>query len=102
MTLMWSLLAALCAVGAEYLYRTLTGSWLSYLYLWLPIQLTIGFAIYKLVTSPGVPLVGALVMWSACVIGLRVFISAVILKDIVPMGTWIAVGLMVAARIAQQ
>lgn len=101
MTTFWSLLAALCAVGAEYLYRTLKGPWISHIYLWIPIQLTIGFAIYKLVTSPGVPLISALIMWSVCVIGLRILVS-MLLGDAVSIGTWVAVCLMFAARIAQQ
>lgn len=94
-------MAAVCAVGAEYLYRTLPGSWLSNLWVWVPLQLGIGFAIYKLVTTPGTPLVGALIVWSFAVMGLRVLVSCVILKDVVPLGTWIALGLMIAARVAQ-
>lgn len=101
MTYIWSFIAALCAVGAEYLYRRLSGSWISHLYLWIPIQLLIGYCIYRLVSAPNTPLIGALIMWSFTVIGLRVFISAIILKDIVPVGTWVAVGLMIMARVAQ-
>lgn len=97
----WSLLAAMCAVGAEYLYRTLQGPWWTHLYLWIPIQLTIGYAIYRLVTTPGTPLLGALVMWSFAVIITRVFVSVSLLHDKVPTGTWVAVGLMAAARVAQ-
>lgn len=101
MSYIWSMLAAVLAVGAEWLYRTLKGSWLSYLYLWIPIQLTIGYSIYRLVTTPGTPLIGALIMWSFAVIGLRTFLSAVILRDVIPAGTWIALSLMILARISQ-
>lgn len=97
----WSLLAAILAVGAEYLYRTLEGPWWTHLYLWIPIQLTIGYSIYKLVNTPGTPLLGALIMWSFAVIATRVFVSLALLHDKVPAGTWVAVGLMAAARVAQ-
>lgn len=102
MTILWSLIAAMCAVGAEYLYRTLPGPWIAYLYIWVPIQLLIGFAIYKLITAPGVPMVGALVIWTFAVMGLRIFVSAVVLRDSIPVGTWVALVLMIAARVSQQ
>lgn len=98
---LWSLLAAVPAVWAEYLYRTMARPWWHYLWLWVPLQLFIGYSIYKIVTFPGQPLVGALIVWSFAIIGLRVFTTVFLLHDKVPPGTWAALGLMVVARIVQ-
>lgn len=98
---LWAFASAAIAVGAEYLYRTLPGSWGRYLWLWIPMQLAIGYGICHLVRTPGVPLVGALIMWSFAVIGLRIFVSTVLLHDHVAPGTWCALGLLILARIAQ-
>jgi hypothetical protein len=98
----WSLLAAMAAVLCEYLYRVLPGSWWHWVWLWIPLSLTISFSINKLITAPGVPLVGALIIWSLCIMGTRICVSVFVLKDYVSMGTWIALGLMLLARVAQQ
>jgi len=96
-----SFAAALLAVGAEYLYRTLPDPWWNYLWLWVPMQTAIGYCIYRLVTQPGVPLIGALVMWSFAVIGTRVCVCVFLLRDKVPGGTWAALALVAAARLVQ-
>ncbi len=101
MIYVWSIMAAILAVLAEYLYRTIPGPWINHLWLWTPIQLAIGFCICQLVRTPGVPLVGALIIWSLCIIGLRIFVSAVLLHDTISIGTWVALCFMVAARFAQ-
>lgn len=101
MMYLWSITAAILAVLAEYLYRTVSGPWINHIWLWTPIQLGIGFCICQLVRTPGVPLVGALIIWSFGIIGCRVFVSAVILHDNISTGTWVAVALMVLARFAQ-
>lgn len=99
--LLWSILAAIPAVGLEYCYRALRGSWLTFLWLYAPASILISFCIYRLVNQPGVPLVGALIFWSVSVIGLRILVTVVLLKDHVPPGTWAALVLLVLARIVQ-
>jgi hypothetical protein len=101
MSVLFSLLAACSAIGAEYLYRTLRGPWWRYLWLWTPMQLLTGYCIYRLVTVPGAPLVGALILWSFATIGVRTALSYFILHDRIPAGTWAALGLMVVARALQ-
>lgn len=104
LSIMWSLIAAASAIGAEYLYRTLPGlpgNWLRYIWLWTPMQLLTGYCIYRLVTVPGTPLVGALILWSFATIGVRIIVSAFVLHDKIPPGTWAALGLLVIARIVQ-
>lgn len=96
-----SFVAAIFAVGLEYLYRTVPGGWFPNLWIWAVPSLCISYCIYRLVTQPGVPLIGALVMWSFAVIGTRVAVSLFVLRDTISVGTWAALGLMVAARIAQ-
>jgi hypothetical protein len=97
----FSIGAAILAVAAEYLYCTLPGPWWKFLWIWTPIQLGIGYCIYRLVSMPGQPLLGALLLWSFAVIGTRALVSTFLLKDHVSPGLWAAVGLMVAARVVQ-
>ena len=98
---LWGLLGAIPAVMAEYLYRTLQGSWISHLYLGVPLQLSIGYCIFKLVTMPNTSLMGAFAIWSFSTIALRVFVSVALLHDDVKPGVWFALGLVIMARIAQ-
>jgi hypothetical protein len=98
---LWGLAAAVPAVLAEYLYRTLPGPWHHYLYLWVPMQLSIGYCIYRLVTIPGTPLMDAFIVWAFSTTAIRVFISTVILHDQIKGGTWFALALLVLARGAQ-
>lgn len=97
----WGLIAAVPAVGAEYLYRTLPGPWWHYLYIWVPIQLCIGYSISRIVTTPNLTLLDAFVFWAFSTTLMRVLISVVILRDDVKGGTWFALGLLIMARIAQ-
>ena len=84
------------------MYRTLPGSWLRNLPYYLPLMFVVNFSIYRLITTPGQPLLGALVIWSFAIILTRTFVSVVLLKDHISPGLWIAIGFMIAARIAQQ
>ncbi len=95
----WGLGAGVPAVVAEYLYRTMPGPWISHLYLWLPLQLLIGYSIYRLVNTPGVTLVDSLVVFALCTAGLRVFVSVGLLGDQVKWATWVALGLVLTANI---
>jgi len=102
---LWGLAAAVPAVSAEYLYRTLpmTGpyGWAKYLWIWIPFQLTIGYCIYRLVTIPQTTLMDAFAIWAFSTIAMRVCISVALLNDPVKPGTWFALGLILMARIAQ-
>ena len=97
----WGLAAALPAVTAEYLYRTLKGDWIDHIYLWVPLQLAIGYCIFRLVTVPNTTLLDAFVVWAFSTTLMRVFISVAILGDPIKGGTWFALGLLLMARIAQ-
>jgi len=99
--ILWGLLAAVPAVTAEYLYRTLPGPWLRHIYLWVPLQLSIGYCIYRLVNVPNTALVDAFVAWAFSTIAMRVVVSVFVLGDAVRGGTWYALALIVMARIAQ-
>lgn len=100
---LWSLGAAILAVALEYCYRTFPAPWTNpaYLVFFVAGQCVIGLAIYKIVNMPGVPLVGALVIWSFATIFMRVVVSSVFLHDKISPGTWCAVLLLVVARFAQ-
>jgi hypothetical protein len=98
---LWGLGAALPAVLAEYLYRAWPGSWASHLWAWVPLQLTIGYCIYRLVRIPNTTLLDAFVVWAFSTTALRVFVTTVLLGDTIQMGTWVAMGLLVLARVSQ-
>ncbi|MDP3939781.1 MAG: hypothetical protein Q8R92_16815 [Deltaproteobacteria bacterium] len=98
---LWGLAAALPAVFAEYMYRTVKGPWWEWLWLWIPLQLAIGYCIYRLVTIPNTTLLDAFVIWAFSTTFMRVIISVTILHDDIKPGTWFALGLLLMARIAQ-
>jgi multidrug transporter EmrE-like cation transporter len=95
--------AAALAVGLEYCYRTLPVPWSNawYFTFFLIAQCAIGISIYKLVNTPGVPLIGAFVIWSFSTIIMRTIVSVVFLGDKISPGTWCAVALLLLARVAQ-
>ena len=97
----WGLTAAVPAVLAEYLYRTLPGPWWTHLYLWVPLQMSIGYCVYRLVTSPQTTLIDAFVVWAFSTTFLRVVVTMFLLGDKVKEGTWFALVLLVLARVAQ-
>ena len=97
----WGFLAAILAIGTEYLYRTLPGAWLSHLYAWVPLQLGIGYCVYRLVTTPNTSLVDAFIVWAFSTASLRLFVSLVLLHDTIHAGTWVAFGLVLGARVVQ-
>lgn len=98
---LWGLTAAVPAVLAEYLYRTLPGPWHHYLYLYAPISLTISYSIYRLVTIPQTTLLDAFVVWAFSTTFMRVIVTVVFLGDLVRPGTWVALGLLIVARAVQ-
>jgi hypothetical protein len=98
---LWTLAAAFVAVGMEYLYKTLPGEWSDYLWIWVPGALFVNYSIYRLVSLPGTPLIGALVLWSFATIVTRTLVSALILREHIAPGVWCAVALVFLARIVQ-
>lgn len=98
---LWGLGAAFPAVLAEYLYRTLPGVWWRYLWMWVPMQLTIGYCIYRLVTIPKTSLLDAFVVWAFSTTFMRVCVSLLLLRETIRTGTWVALGLVIMARVAQ-
>ena len=98
---LWGLTAAIPAVLAEYLYRRLPGPWHYYLYLWVPIALTVSYSISRLVRLPQTTLLDAFVVWAFSTTFLRVVVTVLVLHDPVKAGTWFALGLLIMARIAQ-
>lgn len=99
---LWSIAGGIVAVLCEYLYRTLPGPWHHYLYLWIPMQVFIGYVVYRIVQAPGTSLLAAFVVWSCATLTCRVLLCVVVLQDKVALGTWIALALIILARISQQ
>lgn len=103
----WGLAAAIPAVVAEYLYRTLPGldgstaAYLRYLPLWLVLQLSIGYSIYRLVTTPNTSLLDVFIVWSFSTTFMRIFVTTILLRDHVGNGTWFALALLMLAKVAQ-
>ena len=98
---LWGLTAAVPAILAEYLYRTLPGPWHHYFYIYAPISLTISYSIYRLVTIPQTTLLDAFIVWAFSTTFLRVVVTVVFLGDKVKEGTGFALSLLILARVAQ-
>lgn len=101
---LWSLGAAVPAVAAEFLYRTwdVSKPWWQGLWMWVPLQLSIGYCIFRLVTLPSSgSLLDAFVIWAFATIFLRVVVTVLVLGETVKGGTWFALGLLAMARVAQ-
>ena len=45
------------------------------------------------------PLIGALLIWTLCIMGLRILVTLVLLKDHVSHGTWAAITLLLIGRV---
>lgn len=99
----WGLSAAVPAVLAEYLYKTwpVGTPWWQGLWMWVPLQMSIGYAIYRLVTTPDTTLLDAFVIWAFSTTAMRVVVSVGILGETVKGGTWFALGLLIMANVAK-
>jgi len=98
---LFGLMAGVPAILAEYLYKQWTGPWWTGLWLWTPLQLMIGYAIYRLVNIPGLSILEAFVVFAACTATLRIVLSVFILHQHITTGAWIAFGLIVLANIVR-
>jgi hypothetical protein len=98
----WSVFGGAVAIGSEYLYRTFPGSWISHIWLWLPLTLCVSLCVFHIVNAPGASLLSAFVIWTSTTIVLRTFVCLVLLRDPVSRGTWAAIVLLIFARIIQQ
>lgn len=99
--LFWGFIAGLSAVIQEYGYKTLSGGWVSQLPIILPVQLIISYAIYRLVTMPNTSLLDAFIVFAFFTTTLRVLATVLILDETVRLGTWVALGFVVLAKVAQ-
>lgn len=101
--LLWALGAAFPAVLAEYLYRIWPPdkTWAEGLWIWFPLQLLIGYCIFKLVTTPNTTLLDAFVVWAFSTTAMRVVVSVFVLGETIKGGTWFALGLLIMAKVAQ-
>ncbi len=99
----WGLAAAIPAVTAEYLYKVWPEQWPWWYGLpaWVPMQLAIGYCIFRLVSAPGNTLLDAFVIWAFSTTFIRVVLSVVVLGETVKGGTWFALGLLIMANIAK-
>lgn len=99
--ILWGLGAGIPAVLAEYLYRTLQNPWHYYIWLWVPLQLGIGYCIYRMVTMPGATLLDAFIVWALATTVLRVLVTTVLLHDAVKWTTWAALALVLMANVVR-
>lgn len=99
--LLFGLMAGVPAILAEWLYKVWNGPWWTGLWLWVPIQLLIGYAIYRLVNIPGMTILEAFVVFAFCTSLLRIVVSYVILHQHITTGAWVAFGLIVLANLVR-
>lgn len=95
--ILWGLTAGIPAVLLEYLYRTLPGPWLGNWWFWAPLGALIQYSIYRLVTSPGVSLLDALVVFAGCT-ALGRIVATYMLGDSIRVATWVAFGFVMMAN----
>lgn len=96
--ILYSLLAGVTAVVAEGLYVRWTAPWWHGLWLWIPMQLLIGYSVYRLVTSPSLSLLDAFVMFALVTAALRIAIAVLVLRQDIAPGAWAAFVLLIAAN----
>lgn len=99
---LWSIIAGIVAIACEYGYRKLGGSYWAHIYLWIPAGMVVGYGVHALVSVPRTSLLAAFVTWTLTTMVCRVIVCALILRDPVTRGTWLAVALMILAKLAQQ
>lgn len=99
--LFFGMIAGVTAITAEYLYARWTLPWVAGIWLWTPLQLLIGYCVYRMVTIPGLSLLDAFIVFAFCTATLRIFVSIVLLDQTVRTGTWVAYGLIIAAQFAR-
>jgi hypothetical protein len=99
----WGLAAAFPAVLAELCYRKWPVEWPWWYGLpaWIPMQLAIGYCIFRLVSVPSTTLLDAFVVWAFSTTAMRVAVSTLILGETIKGGTLFALGLLIMARISQ-
>ena len=95
---LFAFVGAVAAVTAEWLYKQpfiIDNIW-GHIYLWLPIQLMIGYCVFRMANLSG-NLLDAFVVFAFCTALLRVIVSLGILHQTVPTQSWVAFGLLLAA-----
>lgn len=99
----WSLLGAMFAVGVETTYKMLPAPWTNtgHFILWVAVQLALAFCVYKVVSTPGMSLIGSFIVWSCSICTLRVLVTLFIIHEPVSKGTWGALALLLCARVVQ-
>jgi hypothetical protein len=97
----WAFTGAAIAILCEYLYRVLQGPWWHYLWAWVPLQVAVGYCVYRLVSAPGATLLDAFIVWTFSTIALRIAVTVFLLNDPVRPGTWAALCLVIMARVTQ-
>jgi hypothetical protein len=91
---------ACAAIAAEWLYKqpfVMDAPWWKHLYLWLPLQLWIGYCIFRLVNMPGTNLLDAVIFFAFGSAVLRIIVATAVLHQTITIQTWVAFGLVLAA-----
>ncbi len=98
--IVFGLIAGTGAVLAEYLYKVwpMGKPWTDGLLMWVPIQLVIGYCIFRMVTAPGATILDAVIVFALATAVLRVILTLFILHQPVPLATWVGFGLVVLAN----
>jgi hypothetical protein len=102
--LQFGLAAGVLAVSAEWCYKqpwAVDGPWIKYVWVWLPMQLGIGYCIYRLVNLPGTNLLDAFIVFAFCTALLRIIVASAILGQTIPIQSWIGFGLVLSATLVK-
>lgn len=94
----WGLFGAMCALGWEVLARTTNWAWWKVILAGLPFQAGIGISVYHLMNRAPHFLGG--ILWFTATVWLgRALLSTLYFAEAVPVRTWVACGIVVAASV---
>lgn len=96
--------AAIAAVTAEWAYKqewVTSVPWWHHLHLWVPLQLLIGYCIYRLVNLPEINLLDAFIVFALCTALLRIIIATAVLHQHIPVQSWVGFALVLSATLVK-
>jgi hypothetical protein len=59
--------------------------------------MVIGYCVYRMVNAPGANLIDAFIVFAFCTAVLRIIVATALLRQTIPVQSWIAFGLVLAA-----
>jgi hypothetical protein len=96
---LYAFIGGAAAVTAEWLYKQpyVIDAPLKWALAWMPLQAVIGYCVFRMVNMPGATLLDAFIVFAFCTAFLRIFVAIGVLHQTIPLQSWIAFALVLAA-----